>query len=122
MAGVKKGVKKEFTSWLDTFQPTLATCDYFTDFEKVNHRIKELKPQIKLVKNILKQDDILIAIETTLNEDFSLMSILPLFIAVNTSKATFIDSNGQYQTISFNKSTNDLSVYIDGRIKTVQGK
>lgn len=113
MAGVKKGVKKEFTSWPDTFQPTLATCDYFTDFEKVNHRIKELKPQIKLVKNILKQDDILIAIETTLNEDFSLMSILPLFIAVNTSKATFIDSNGQYQTISFNKSTNDLSVYME---------
>lgn len=113
MAGVKKGVKKEFNSWLDTFQPTLATCDYFTDFEKVNHRIKELKPQIKLVKNILKQEDILIAIETTLNEDFSLMSILPLFIAVNTSKVTFIDTNGQYQTISFNKSTNDLSVYME---------
>lgn len=110
---MKKGVKKEFNSWLDTFQPTLATCDYFTDFEKVNHRIKELKPQIKLVKNILKQEDILIAIETTLNEDFSLMSILPLFIAVNTSKVTFIDTNGQYQTISFNKSTNDLSVYME---------
>lgn len=106
-------MKKEFNSWLDTFQPTLATCDYFTDFEKVNHRIKELKPQIKLVKNILKQEDILIAIETTLNEDFSLMSILPLFIAVNTSKVTFIDTNGQYQTISFNKSTNDLSVYME---------
>lgn len=110
---MKKGVKKEFNSWLDTFQPTLATCDYFTDFEKVNHRIKELKPQIKMLKSILKQDDILLAIENTLNEDFSLVSILPLFIAVNTSKVTFIDTNGQYQTISFHKSTNDLSVYME---------
>lgn len=106
-------MKKEFNSWLDTFQPTLATCDYFTDFEKVNHRIKELKPQIKMLKSILKQDDILLAIENTLNEDFSLVSILPLFIAVNTSKVTFIDTNGQYQTISFHKSTNDLSVYME---------
>lgn len=113
MAGVKKGVKKEFTSWPDTFQPTLATCDYFTDFEKVNHRIKELKPQIKMVKSILKQDDILLGIENILQIDFSLMSILPLFVAVNTSKITFIDTNGQYQTISFNKSTNDLSVYME---------
>ena len=41
------------------------------------------------------------------------MSILPLFIAVNTKDTTFIDAKGKYQTISFNKSTNDLSVYME---------
>lgn len=113
MAGVKKGVKKEFNSWLETFQPTLATCDYFTDFDKVNDRIKELKPQIKIIKQIIKQKDISLAIENALKKDFSIMTILPLFIAVNTKDATFIDANGQYQTISFHKSTNDLSVYME---------
>lgn len=113
MAGVKKGVKKEFNSWLDTFQPTLATCDYFTDFDKVNDRIKELKPQIKTIKQIIKQKDISLAIENELKIDFSIMSILPLFIAVNTKDTTFIDAKGKYQTISFNKSTNDLSVYME---------
>lgn len=106
-------MKKEFNSWLDTFQPTLATCDYFTDFEKVNHRIKELKPQIKTIKQIIKQKDISLAIENELKIDFSIMSILPLFIAVNTKDTTFIDAKGKYQTISFNKSTNDLSVYME---------
>ena len=110
---MKKGVKKEFNSWLDTFQPTLATCDYFTDFEKVNDRIKELKPQIKTIKQIIKQKDISLAIENELKIDFSIMSILPLFIAVNTKDTTFIDAKGKYQTISFNKSTNDLSVYME---------
>ena len=113
MAGVKKGVKKEFNSWLDTFQPTLATCDYFTDFDKVNGRIKELKPQIKIIKQIIKQKDISLAIENALKKDFSIMTILPLFIAVNTQDATFIDAKGKYQTISFHKSTNDLSVYME---------
>lgn len=106
-------MKKEFNSWLDTFQPTLATCDYFTDFEKVNDRIKELKPQIKTIKQIIKQKDISLAIENELKIDFSIMSILPLFIAVNTKDTTFIDAKGKYQTISFNKSTNDLSVYME---------
>lgn len=110
---MKKGVKKEFNSWLDTFQPTLATCDYFTDFDKVNDRIKELKPQIKTIKQIIKQKDISLAIENELKIDFSIMSILPLFIAVNTKDTTFIDAKGKYQTISFNKSTNDLSVYME---------
>lgn len=106
-------MKKEFNSWLDTFQPTLATCDYFTDFDKVNDRIKELKPQIKTIKQIIKQKDISLAIENELKIDFSIMSILPLFIAVNTKDTTFIDAKGKYQTISFNKSTNDLSVYME---------
>lgn len=110
---MKKGAKKEFNNWLDTFQPTLATCDYFTDFEKVNDRIKELKPQIKTIKQIIKQKDISLAIENELKIDFSIMSILPLFIAVNTKDTTFIDAKGKYQTISFHKSTNDLSVYME---------
>lgn len=69
-----------------TFQDSIFTWDYFTDFEKVKTHIKQVEKELNLLNYLIGKDNIEAEFITLLKEYPQVKKALPLLIAVRADK------------------------------------
>jgi len=77
---------KEFNNLKDTFQDSIFTWDYFTDFEKVKLNIQKVKVELNILNSLIGEDDIEDEFIKLICEYPKTRQALPLLIAVRKDK------------------------------------
>ena len=75
-----------FKSLTSTFQDSIFTWDYFTDFEKVKTHIKQVEKELNLLNYLIGKENIEAEFITLLREYRQVKKALPLLIAVRADK------------------------------------
>ena len=51
-------MSRNFEEWLSTFRETIATWDYYTDFNKVYRNVDAVKVELNILNSLIGSDDI----------------------------------------------------------------
>ena len=76
----------EFNNLKDTFQESIFTWDYFTDFEKVKLNIQKVKVELNILNSLIGEDNIENEFIKLVVEYPKIRHALPLLIAVRKDK------------------------------------
>jgi len=77
---------KNFNHLKDTFQESIFTWDYFTDFEKVKINIKKVKVELNILNSLIGEENIEEEFINLICEYPKIRQALPLLIAVRKDK------------------------------------
>ncbi len=75
-----------FTNLKNTFQDSIFTWDYFTDFEKVKLNVKKVKVELNILNSLIGEDNIEEEFIKLISEYPKTRQALPLLIAVRKDK------------------------------------
>lgn len=75
-----------FNALKSTFQDSIFTWDYFTDFEKVKMHIKQVEKELNLLNYLIGKENIEIEFISLLKEYPQVKKALPLLIAIRADK------------------------------------
>ena len=79
-------MKNNFKKLIDTFQDSIFTWDYFTDFEKVKKNIGKIENELNLLNGLIGKENIEEKFLELIEEYPKVRKILPILIAVRKNK------------------------------------
>jgi len=79
-------MNKNFNTLKDTFQDSIFTWDYFTDFEKVKLNVQKVKVELNILNSLIGEDNIEDEFIKLICEYPKVRQALPLLIAVRKDK------------------------------------
>ncbi|MFA6307727.1 MAG: type II restriction endonuclease [Patescibacteria group bacterium] len=79
-------MEKDFDKLINTFQESIFTWGYFTDFEKVNKNISKIERKLNLLNSLIGKDNIENEFIDLIKEYPEVKEVLPILIAVRKDK------------------------------------
>lgn len=79
-------MKKDFQKLITTFQESIFTWDYFTDFKKAKENITKIDRELNLLNSLIGKDDIEKEFIDLVKEYPKVRAVLPILIAVRKAK------------------------------------
>ena len=78
--------KRDFKAWFDTFTDTIATWQYYTDFEKVFHNTESIKDELNILNGLVGCLDIENEFKRIATKYPEVLRVLPILIAKRESE------------------------------------
>jgi len=108
ITGEKK--MRDFNKWLTNFRSSIASYDYYIDFEKVYRNVDNIKVELNILNSLVGSE--------TIEEDFEkliirypeILKCIPLLIAVRSKEIYAVDADGEC-TYSFKKAALSADEY-----------
>ena len=122
-------MEKNFDKFLSQLQETNQTLDFFCDFEKITHKVDNIKLSLCMLNSLIGTKDLRKSVETIWFRDKTAFSIMDILIAVRSEgKKKIIDSKGQCivldrlfdsvdGVIEYLENTGLANIFKDGKIK-----
>lgn len=101
-------MKRDFKDWFDTFTDTIATYEYYTDFNIVYKNIDKIKVELNIMNSLIGSKNIENDFDYLLKKYPEIRKCLPLLIAVRENEIKVID-NGQKLKYNFT-NINDIDL------------
>lgn len=101
-------MKRDFKDWFDTFTDTIATYEYYTDFNVVYKNIDKIKVELNIMNSLIGSKNIENDFDDLLKKYPEIRRCLPLLIAVRENEIKVID-NGQKFKYNFT-NINDIDL------------
>ena len=110
-------MKRNFDEWFDTFTDTIASYDYYVDFDKVYMNVDALKVEFSILNSLIGSKDIKKDFENILIKYPETIKCIPILLAVREKEITAMDEKGKI-IYNFNSISNSIEQYVHFMDKT----
>ncbi len=103
-------MKRNFDDIVNSLKDSIATYDYFVDFEKVYRHIDEVKVELNILNSLIGEDNIEEAFSKLLIEYPKVLGVIPILLAIRKGEISIID--GEIIIYSFKNINRDIKDYV----------
>ena len=103
-------MKRNFNEWLETFRSSIATYNYYVDFEKVYGNIESIKVELNILNSLIGSKNIEADFEKLLNDYPQILKCIPILLAVRGREIYAIDGEGEH-LFNFQKANCSVEEY-----------
>ena len=103
-------LKRSFDSIIGSLKDSIATYDYYVDFEKVYANVSKVEMQLNLLNYLIGKEDIENEFKKLVIEYPDVIHAIPILLAVRNGEIKVID--GEYISYNFNKMNRDINDYV----------
>ena len=107
---------RDFNNWFANFTDSIATYEYYTDFEKVYNNIDKIKVELNILNSLIGSKNIEQDFDNLFKKYPEIRKCLPLLIAVREKEIKVID-NGEKLKYNFT-NINDIDLLKKFMLKT----
>lgn len=79
-------MKKDFQKLISTFQESIFTWDYFTDFNKVKKNVEKIERELNLLNSLIGKENIEEEFIDLISEYPKVRAVLPILVAIRKAK------------------------------------
>lgn len=101
---------RNFSEWLQGFRNSIASYDYYIDFEKVHKNIDKVKIELNILNALVGSDNIEADFEELVIKYPETLKCIPLLLAVRADEIYAVDGDGEC-TYSFKNMTLSVDEY-----------
>lgn len=101
---------RDFNKWLENFRDSIASYDYYIDFEKVHRNVDNIKIELNILNSLVGSKNIDEDFEKIIKEYPQTLKCIPLLLAVRSNEIYAIDSEGEC-TYDFKNMTLTVDEY-----------
>ena len=101
---------RDFNKWLENFRNSIASYDYYIDFEKVHRNVDSIKIELNILNSLVGSKNIEEDFEKIIKEYPQTLKFVPILLAVRSNEIYAMDCNGEY-TYDFKKITLSVDDY-----------
>lgn len=87
---------RDFNTWLASFRKSIATYEYYIDFNKVYMNVDKLKIELNILNSLIGSNNIEKEFEILLQKYPEVLKCIPLLLAVRASEIYAMDDEGAY--------------------------
>lgn len=99
--------ERNFSDWLNEFRTSIATYDYYIDFEKVYRHVQSIKIELNILNSLVGTKNIREEFIDLVNRYPEVLRCIPLLLAVRSYEIYALDSDGEF---IYDFKNNTLSV------------
>ena len=103
-------MKRDFKTWLNTFQEDIADYSYYVDFQKVYENVDSKKIELNILNSLIGSKNIKKEFEDILQKFPNTMQCIPILLAVRDKEISIID-NGKRLNFNFNNPNDTIAEY-----------
>lgn len=85
---------RDFNEWLKNFRDSIASYDYYIDFEKVHKNVESTKVELNILNSLIGSKNIETDFEVLTKKYPEIMRCIPLLLAVRSNEIYCQDENG----------------------------
>lgn len=100
-------MKRNFTNWLSHFRDSIASYEYYIDFEKVHRNVDSIKIELNILNSLIGSKNIESDFENIIRDYPKTLKCIPLLLAVRATEIYAIDGDGEH---TFNFKTMNCTV------------
>lgn len=104
-------MSRNFEEWLNSFDDSIASWKYYTDFEKVYKNATKIKNELNLLNGLIGSKDIEREFQKLIEEYPKVLSAIPILIAKRENIIIIKDANQDYY-YNFKKMNYSLEEYV----------
>lgn len=101
---------RDFNKWLENFRDSIASYDYYIDFEKVHRNVDSIKIELNILNSLVGSKNIEEDFEKIIKEYPQTIKCIPILLAVRSNEIYAMDCNGEY-TYDFRNMTLSVDEY-----------
>lgn len=101
---------RDFNEWLKKFKGSIASYDYYIDFEKVYKNVDEIKIELNILNSLIGSENIEEEFEKIITKYPETLKCIPLLLAVRANEIYAVDGDGEC-TYSFKNITLSVDEY-----------
>lgn len=101
---------RDFNKWLENFRDSIASYDYYIDFEKVHRNVDSIKIELNILNSLVGSKNIEEDFEKIIKEYPQTLKCIPILLAVRSNEIYAMDCNGEY-TYDFKNMTLSVDEY-----------
>lgn len=96
-------MKRNFTDWLSKFHKSIASYDYYIDFDKVYRNVNDIKVELNILNSLIGSTDIENDFKNIIAKYPETLKCIPILLAVRANEIYAIDGDG-YFSYNFKKA------------------
>lgn len=104
-------MKRDFNNWLKTFRSTIATWQYYADFEKVYKNIDRIKDELNLLNGLIGNKNIEFEFRRIVEKYPSVLNVIPILIAKRENEIRITDAEKNYE-FNFKNPNYSIDEYV----------
>ena len=104
-------MERDFNKWLNTFIDSIASWNYYTDFDKVYSKVDSIKNELNLLNGLIASTDIENEFKQLVQEYPKVLNVIPILLAIR-SNIIFIKDSEQDYSFNFKKMNYSIDDYI----------
>ena len=89
-------MNRDFNKWLSTMKDSIATWNYYTDFEKVYENLNKIKVELNILNSLIGSKNIEEDFLNILKDYPKTISVIPILLAKRESEIKVQDANDSY--------------------------
>ena len=89
-------MKRDFKKWLSTMKDSIATWNYYTDFEKVYENVNKVKVELNILNSLIGSKDIENEFINLVKEYPKILKAIPILLAKRETEIKVQDAEGNY--------------------------
>lgn len=101
---------RNFNEWINKFKNSIASYDYYIDFEKVYRNVEQVKVELNILNSLVGSENIESEFERILTKYPETIKCIPLLLAVRSNEIYAVDSDGEC-TFNFKNMTLSVDEY-----------
>ncbi|MBR8702231.1 MULTISPECIES: DpnII family type II restriction endonuclease [unclassified Fusobacterium] len=101
--GGEKIMKRDFNEWLESFRKSIATYEYYVDFEKIHNNVEKIKVELNILNSLIGSKNIKHDFINLLNNYPEILKCIPILLAVRSTEIYVLDTEEEFN-YSFKKS------------------
>lgn len=102
--------KRNFNEWLETFNESIATWKYYTDFEKVYANTDEIKDELNILNGLVGVKNIETEFKRIAHKYPEVLKVIPILIAKREYEIKIMDAEKEY-AYNFKNSNYTIDEY-----------
>ena len=103
-------MERNFNQWLSTFKDSIATWNYYTDFDKVFANVDKIKVELNILNALIGSTDIENDFKNIVKDYPKVLKVIPILIAKRESEIKITDATKNY-VFNFNKPNYSVEEY-----------
>jgi len=104
-------MKRDFNEWFSTMKDSIATWDYYTNFEKVFSNVEKIKVELNILNSLIGSHNIENEFKSLLIKYPSILKAIPILLAKRETEIKINELNKEY-IFDFEKQNYTISDYI----------
>ncbi len=109
---MQSGPERDFDKWLSTFCESIASYDYYVDFDKVVKNASQFRDEFCALDSLIGSEDPRSKFVTLVNKMPSIMKSIPILVAIRDSEVKVVD-DGELYRFNFKKPNYSVEQYAD---------
>lgn len=110
-------VKKDFNKWFFSFTDTIATWNYYVDFNKIYKNTEELKDELNILNGLIGVENIEDEFKRIISKYPAVLKVIPILIAKREREIIINDTEKKY-IFNFKKMNYSIDDYVCFMYKT----